>query len=164
MKIVRKVSPTISIILRRTAAGGPTKDLPDPASDRTCALPGDSSLAALAQNDSDALLSSTFMVRGAPTAHDDCERSEAIPRLSLVGILMGGPIPDFPNGLRGACLTERAPIANVKIPRNWGWVFGSVELHATRDGAWRSLVAHLPWAQVVGGSNPLAPTITRPGP
>ena len=26
-------------------------------------------------------------------------------------------------------------------------------------GAWRSLVAHLPWAQGVGGSNPLAPTI-----
>ena len=25
------------------------------------------------------------------------------------------------------------------------------------DGAWRSLVAHLPWAQGVGGSNPLAP-------
>src|SRR3990172_7286569 len=25
-------------------------------------------------------------------------------------------------------------------------------------GAWRSLVAHLPWAQGVGGSNPLAPT------
>ena len=26
-------------------------------------------------------------------------------------------------------------------------------------GAWRSLVAHLPWAQVVAGSNPAAPTI-----
>jgi hypothetical protein len=25
-------------------------------------------------------------------------------------------------------------------------------------GAWRSLVAHLPWAQVVAGSNPAAPT------
>ena len=25
------------------------------------------------------------------------------------------------------------------------------------DGAWRSLVAHLPWVQGVGGSNPLAP-------
>ena len=25
-------------------------------------------------------------------------------------------------------------------------------------GAWRSLGAHLPWAQGVGGSNPLAPT------
>ena len=27
-----------------------------------------------------------------------------------------------------------------------------------RVGAWRSLVAHLPWAQVVGRSNRLAPT------
>ena len=27
-------------------------------------------------------------------------------------------------------------------------------------GAWRSLVAHLPWAQVVAGSNPAAPTIS----
>jgi hypothetical protein len=26
-------------------------------------------------------------------------------------------------------------------------------------GAWRSLVAHLPWAQGVAGSNPVAPTI-----
>ena len=25
-------------------------------------------------------------------------------------------------------------------------------------GVWRSLVAHLPWEQGVGGSNPLAPT------
>lgn len=27
-------------------------------------------------------------------------------------------------------------------------------------GAWRSLVAHLPWAQGVAGSNPAAPTIS----
>jgi hypothetical protein len=27
-------------------------------------------------------------------------------------------------------------------------------------GAWRSLVAHLPWAQGVAGSNPVAPTIS----
>src|SRR5579864_5663162 len=31
-----------------------------------------------------------------------------------------------------------------------------------RLGAWRSLVAHLPWAQGVGGSNPLAPTRPLP--
>src|SRR5262249_15924724 len=30
------------------------------------------------------------------------------------------------------------------------------------DGAWRSLVAHLPWAQVVGRSNRLAPTNPPP--
>ena len=29
-------------------------------------------------------------------------------------------------------------------------------------GVWRSLVAHLPWAQGVGGSNPLAPTNASP--
>jgi hypothetical protein len=29
---------------------------------------------------------------------------------------------------------------------------------STTVGAWRRLVAHLPWAQGVGGSNPLAPT------
>ena len=28
-------------------------------------------------------------------------------------------------------------------------------------GVWRSLVAHLPWEQVAGGSNPSAPTIVR---
>ena len=28
-----------------------------------------------------------------------------------------------------------------------------------RTGAWRSPVAHLPWAQGVGGSNPLAPIL-----
>ena len=28
-----------------------------------------------------------------------------------------------------------------------------------RNGAWRNLVAHLPWEQGVSGSNPFAPTI-----
>jgi len=51
MTIVQRVSSMTLVILRRTAAGGPTKDLPEPASGRVRALPGDPSLAALAQDD-----------------------------------------------------------------------------------------------------------------
>ena len=32
------------------------------------------------------------------------------------------------------------------------------KIRLSRNGAWRSLVAHLLWEQGVGGSNPLAPT------
>ena len=69
MKIVQKGSSMTLVILRRTAAGGPTKDLPEPASGRVRALPGDPSLAALAQDDSRwwaAFGSVTFMVQGVP--------------------------------------------------------------------------------------------------
>ncbi len=47
-------------------------------------------------------------------------------------------------------LHRRAPSDIVSARRR-----GACEL----DGAWRSLVAHLPWAQGVGGSNPLAPIL-----
>jgi len=51
MEIIQKVSSITLVILRRPAAGEPTEDLPEPASDRVGALPGDPSLAALAQDD-----------------------------------------------------------------------------------------------------------------
>jgi hypothetical protein len=38
--------------------------------------------------------------------------------------------------------------------------YGKIGYEITKFGAWRSLVAHLLWEQGVGGSNPLAPTLS----
>ncbi len=86
--------------------------------------------------------------------HPERQPFEQQPHLvQLAGVLAG----DEQLGLGHGRLMIQGP------PRLVG-SSGRVIMGRRPIGAWRSLVAHLPWAQVVAGSNPAAPTIlTRHG-
>src|SRR2546422_686622 len=75
--------------------------------------------------------------------------------------LISFSLPGFWLAMSSSAWGMAAHDTGARAPRP---IVGRVIMSRRPIGAWRSLVAHLPWAQVVAGSNPAAPTIlTRHG-